>query len=67
MALIGYAGHAPQVQGGKFEERCKRADMRFRLGLTTLQIAAMMSVSEATALRYVTLGRCMRKNLKVPF
>lgn len=67
MALIGYAGHAPQVQGGKFEERCKRADMRFQLGLTTSQIAAMMNVSEATALRYVTVGRCMRKNLRVPF
>jgi len=66
MALIGYAGHAPQVQGGKFEQRCKRADMRFRAGMTTLQIAKLMNVSEATALRYVTVGRCMRKNLKVP-
>lgn len=68
MALISYAGQEPPIiNGGKLEERYKRADMRFRAGLSTKQIARMMKVSEATALRYVTLGRCMRKNLAVPF
>ena len=63
--LIPYMG--AETNPGAFEQRCHRAYVRFKRGMTTMQIAKMMNVSEASALRYVTIGRCNWKGLKSPY
>ena len=65
--LVPYAGKPRTPNAGKLEERCKRAYARFKIGQTTLLIARIMNVSEATALKYVTLGRCQAKGLEPPY
>lgn len=65
--LVPYAGQEIRVNPGKYEERCTRAYMRFKNGNSTMKIARMMNVSEATALKYVTIGRCMELGLESPY
>lgn len=66
--MVPYAGQDRINRNpGKFEDRCRRAHLRFKNGMNTLKIAEAMNVSEATALRYVTLGRCEAMGLPIPF
>ena len=65
--LIPYAGKEEAANPGRYDERCRRAYARFRLGQNTMQIAKIMNVSEATALKYVTLGRCEWNELRTPY
>ena len=64
---ISYAGAPKKPKPYTVEERCDRAYLHFRNGNTTLKIAKMMNVSEATALRYITLGRCAARGLETPY
>lgn len=67
MGLVPFAGKENLPNPRSHEEMCKRAYARFRLGQTTLQIAKVMNLSEARALKYVTLGRCAAKGLEPPY
>lgn len=67
MMLIPYAGQETAPKPGTFEARCERAYTRFNIGQSTMTIAKMMNVSEATALKYVTIGRCYYLGLESPY
>jgi len=73
--LVPYAGATKRVHIP--EERATVRRLRqtfaahayslFKMGKGTKEIAAEMRIREATALKYVTLGRCEALNLPSPY
>ncbi|TGV26347.1 hypothetical protein [Mesorhizobium sp. M4B.F.Ca.ET.143.01.1.1] len=61
--LIAYAGKEPHPDHHRYD----RAYKHFKLGRDTAAIAEMMRITEATALRYITNGRCIERNLPIPY
>lgn len=69
MSLIPYAGASRHdaAFGEVSPARAATAYKRFLQGMDTYDIARRYSVSEATALKWITQERCLRLGLRSPF
>lgn len=64
--LIAYAGkHTAKVDRRK--RVCEAAYNHFKLGRTSMAVATIQHVSEATALKRITIGRCLHHGLPIPY
>lgn len=66
--LVPYAGmEANERSKGHYEACCDRAYDHFTLGRSSLAVAKLQRISEAAALKRITIGRCRALDLPDPY